>query len=155
LRVHWIPKIRRKERAEYEAAAVADGVSGYHFKSFPDGELAPENDEYYPVYFSTEPKTSVVYGLDYWTYPERRAALEQARDDDRVSVLRNKLYEARSGPNAIGVAVGVPVYAKGTSRTTIADRRRNLQGFVVGIFDLPQLLQSVRAKAAANPAVNI
>jgi diguanylate cyclase (GGDEF)-like protein len=155
LRVAWNPRIKRKERGEYEAAAVADGVSGYRIKSFPDGGLAAESDEYYPVYFSTEPKTSVVYGLDYWTYPERRAALERARDDDQAIVLRTKLFEARNGPNAIGVAVGVPVYAKGTSRSTIADRRRNISGFVIGIFDLPQLLQAIRAKAAANPAISI
>jgi diguanylate cyclase (GGDEF)-like protein len=155
LRVVWIPKIRRKERAEYEAAAAADGVSGYRIKTFADGGLAPGSDEYYPVYFSTEPKTSALYGLDYWTDPDRRAALERARDDDEVTVLRTKRFEASSGPNAIGVAVGVPIYAKGTSRTTIADRRRNLSGFVVGIFDLRQLLQSIRAKAAANPAVSL
>ena len=155
LRVVWIPKIRRKERGEYEAAAAADGVSGYRIKSFVDGELAPESDEYYPVYFSTEPKTSVLYGLDYWTDPDRRAALERARDDDQVTVLRTKRFEARGGPDAIGVAVVVPIYAKGTSRTTIADRRRNLSGFVVGIFDLRQLLQSIRANAAANLAVSL
>jgi diguanylate cyclase (GGDEF)-like protein len=155
LRVHWIPRIRGRERTEYEAAAAADGVSGYRIKSFVDGGLAAESGEYYPIYFSTEPKTSVVYGLDYRTYPERRAALERARDDDQVRVLRTKLFEVRSGPNAVGVMVGVPVYAKGTSRTTVADRRRNISGFVVGIFDLPQLLQSVRARAVANPAVSI
>jgi hypothetical protein len=64
LRLAWAPKIRRKERAEYEAAAIADGVSGYFIKSFPDGTVAAESDEYYPVYFSTEQKTSRVTG---WT----------------------------------------------------------------------------------------
>ena len=33
LRVAWLPRINRKERAEYEAAAIADGVSGYRIKS--------------------------------------------------------------------------------------------------------------------------
>ncbi|MDE2470725.1 MAG: EAL domain-containing protein [Bradyrhizobium sp.] len=155
LRLAWVPKIRRKERAEYEAAAVADGVSGYRIKSFPDGAVAPESDEYYPVYFSTEPKTSVIYGLDYRTNPARRAALEHARDEDQIKALRTKLFEGRSGPNAVGIAVFVPVYAKGTSRTTVADRRRNLAGFVVGVFDLAQLLQSIRNADAANPAVSI
>src|SRR6478609_1955071 len=126
LRLAWAPKIRRKERAEYEAAAIADGVSGYFIKSFPDGTVAAESDEYYPVYFSTEQKTSRIYGLDYWTDPERRAALEHARDDDEIKALRTKLFEGRNGPNAVGIAVSVPVYAKGTSRTTVADRRRNL-----------------------------
>src|SRR5665647_1287188 len=68
LRVGWLPRINRKERADYEAAAVNDGVVGYQIKSFTaDGTLspAPQSSQYFPVYFSTEPKTAVVYGLDY------------------------------------------------------------------------------------------
>ena len=47
----------------------------------------------------------------------------------------------------------MPVYVKGTSRTTIADRRRNLAGFVVGMFDLGQLLQSIRTTTSESAAV--
>ena len=63
LRVAWLPRVNRKERAEYEAAAITDGISGYRIKSLnADGSIttAPQNDEYYPVFFSTEPKTSMV-----------------------------------------------------------------------------------------------
>src|ERR1700682_3105945 len=75
LRVVWVPRSKRKERAEYEAAAVSDGISGYRIKLFvTDGSTvpAPESDEYFPIFFSTEPKTSVVYGRDLWTDPARR-----------------------------------------------------------------------------------
>ncbi len=155
LRVAWVPRVSHKERAEYEAAAVADGISGYQIKTFADGAAAPLADEYFPVYFSTEPKTSVVYGLDYWTFPERRAVLERARDDDQVVVLRTRLYETRHGTVPNGVMVAVPVYAKGTSRTTVADRRRNLTGFVIGIFDLPQLVKAVRTASQTLSAIAI
>jgi diguanylate cyclase (GGDEF)-like protein len=158
LRVAWLPRINRKERAEYEAAAIADGVSGYHIKSLgPDGSLAAaaQRDEYFPVFYSTEPKTSVVYGMDYSSAPVRRAAMERARDNDLVTALRTRLYETNGGSQSRGVLVCVPVYAKGTSRTTVADRRRNLAGYVVGIFDLPLLLQSIRTTTAASPAVSI
>ena len=158
LRVAWLPRVNRKERAEYEAAAIGDGVSGYRIKSLgADGSIAtaPQSDEYFPVFYSTEPKTSVVYGLDYLTAPERRATLERARDNDVIAVLRGRLYEPRDGIRPMGVVVCVPVYAKGTSRVTIADRRRNLAGIVVGVIDLPLLLQSIRVTSAASPAVSI
>ena len=158
LRVAWAPRINRKERADYEAAAVNDGVVGYQIKSLSaDGGLspAPQRDEYFPVFFSTEPKTSMVYGLDYSTDAKRWATLERARDNDAVAVLSTKLVYDQKGGGAHGVLVGVPVYAKGTSRTTIADRRRNLAGYVVGIFDLPQLLQSIRTATAASSAIAI
>ena len=158
LRVAWVPEINRKERAEYEAAAIADGVSGYRIKSLhADGSIAtaPQSNEYYPVFFSTEPKTSMVYGLDYATAPARRATLERARDTDTITTLRDRLYQPKDGVRPVGVLVSVPVYAKGTSRTTVADRRRNLTGFVVAIFSLPPLLQSIRTTTAASPAVSI
>ncbi|MBV8696694.1 MAG: EAL domain-containing protein [Bradyrhizobium sp.] len=158
LRVAWMPRINRKERAEYEAAAIADGVSGYRIKALNAADrsitTAPQKDEYLPVFFSTEPKTSMSYGLDYSTDPERRATLVRARDADVIAALRGQLYEPRNdGKRPTGVLLFVPVFAKGTSRDTIADRRRNLTGYIVGIFDLPTLLQAIRRTAAASPAV--
>ena len=155
LRVGWLPKIYRKERAAYEAAAVNDGIIGYRIKSFSaDGVLspAPPSDQYFPVYFSTEAKTSMVYGLDYSTEPTRWNTLERSRDNDAVAALPTRLvYDTKGGTH--GVLVSVPVYVKGTSRSTIADRRRNLNGYVVGIFDLAQLLQSIRTATAASSAI--
>jgi CHASE1-domain containing sensor protein len=40
LRVAWLPRVNRKERAEYEAAAITDGISGYRIKSLnADGSI--------------------------------------------------------------------------------------------------------------------
>jgi diguanylate cyclase (GGDEF)-like protein len=154
LRVAWLPRISRRERAEYEATAVADGVSGYRVRPFDGQPEAAQQDEYFPVYFSTEPKTSRVYGLDYASLPERWAVLERARDDDTVVVVRMRLFYNPTSDRT-GVMVCVPVYAKGTSRTTVADRRRNLSGYVVSILNLPRLLQSVRSAARISPAISI
>ncbi|HTE94498.1 MAG TPA: CHASE domain-containing protein, partial [Bradyrhizobium sp.] len=157
LRIGWLPRVNRKERADYEAAAVNDGIAGYQIRSLaPDGGLspAPQSKFYFPVFFSTESKTSMVYGLDYSTEPIRWATLERARDNDAVATLPTKLvYDPKGGTP--GVLVSVPVYAKGTSRTTVPDRRRNLTGFVVGVFDLAQLLQSIRTATAASTAITI
>ncbi|MBR0952362.1 EAL domain-containing protein [Bradyrhizobium canariense] len=157
LRIAWVPRVNRKERAEYEAAAITDGVSSYRIKSLQGDAFAtaPQSDEYFPVFYSTQPKTSSVYGMDYATVPERRAVLERARDTDRVSAIRTRLYEPREGGRLPDVLVAIPVYAKGTSRDTAVDRRRNLAGFVVGIFDLPLLIQSIRVTTGASPAVSV
>src|SRR5580704_4741376 len=99
LRVAWMPRINRKERAEYEAAAIADGISGYRIKALNAADhsiaTAPQKDEYLPVFFSTEPKTSMSYGLDYSTDPERWVTLMRARDADVIAVMRGQLYEPR------------------------------------------------------------
>jgi diguanylate cyclase (GGDEF)-like protein len=157
LRVGWLPKIYRKERADFEADAANDGVVGYRIKSFAtDGVVAPapESNQYFPVYFSSEPKTSAAYGLDYSTEPIRWNTLERSRDNDSIAALpTNLLLDLKGGTH--GVLVSVPVYVKGTSRATIADRRRNLNGYVVAIFDLAQLLQSIWTASAASSAIAI
>jgi diguanylate cyclase (GGDEF)-like protein len=157
LRVGWLPRVNRKERADYEAAAVSDGVAGYEIKSLaPDGGLfpAPQSNEYFPVFFSTEPKTSPVYGVDYSTDPIRWATLQRARDNDAVAAMPARLFFDRKGGNH-GVLVSVPIYVKGTSRTDVADRPRNLAGYVVGIFDVAQLLISIRTATAASSDIAI
>ncbi|MBR1326990.1 EAL domain-containing protein [Bradyrhizobium ottawaense] len=157
LRIAWLPRVNRKERAEYETAAIADGVSGYRIKSLQSAGFAtaPQTDEYFPVFYSTQPKTSPVYGMDYATVPERRAVLERARDSDKVAAIRTRLFEPKEGGRLPDVLVAIPVYAKGTSRETVADRRRNLAGFVVGVFDLPLLIQAIRVTTGASPAVSM
>jgi diguanylate cyclase (GGDEF)-like protein len=157
LRVGWVPKIYRSERADFEASAANDGIPGYRIKSIgADGTIAPapDSDFYFPVFFSTEAKTSRIYGLDYSTDPVRWAALQRARDNDAVTVVPTRLYkDPNSGTR--GVLVSVPVYVKGTSRTTIADRRRNLAGFVAGAFDLSNLLQSIWTATAGSAGIII
>ncbi|QOZ78962.1 histidine kinase [Bradyrhizobium sp. CCBAU 53351] len=157
LRIAWLPRVNRKERVEYETAAITDGVSGYRIKALQGEKFvtAPQGDEYFPVFYSTQPKTSLVYGMDYATVPERRAVLERARDNDKVAAIRTRLFEPKEGGRLPDVLVAVPVYAKGTSRETVADRRRNLAGFVVGIFDLPLLIQTIRVTTGASPAVSM
>ena len=102
LRVAWVPRITRKERAEYEAAAVGDGISGYRIKAFntpmADSITAPQSDEYFPVFFSTEPKTSGVYGLDYSARPAaaRRTGTGAGRRSDHGIALED-FYDAERG----------------------------------------------------------
>src|SRR5580704_10119516 len=137
LRVGWAPRVRSKERIEYESSAIRDGIAGYRFQSVaPDGARvpAPESSEYFPIFYSSGPKTSAIYGIDLTLQASRRAALERARDNDVTSVLPNVALLSNFDMN--GVFVAVPVYVKGTSRDSVADRRRNINGFVVGIFEL-------------------
>jgi len=154
LRVNWLPKVYRKERAEFEASAISDGIPAYHFKSLSGGvvSVAPDDDFYFPILFSTEPKTSSVYGMDYSTDPVRWATLARARDTDTVAVVPTHLFKHDNGSDH-GVLVVVPVYVKGTSRASIADRRRNLTGFVVGMFDLGPLLKSIRTASRESAEV--
>src|SRR6202030_2843539 len=51
LRVGGWPKVYRKERAEFEAAAVNDGIPTFHFKSLSEGGVSVASDDefYFPI----------------------------------------------------------------------------------------------------------
>jgi len=155
MRIGWIPRVRGRERAEFEAAAAADGIPNYSIKAYDDNKTharAPESDEYLPIYYSTEPKTSPIYGMDFATDPGRRAALERARDGDAVTVLTLRAHGIGAA-SARNVLIIVPVYVKGTSRGSVPDRRRNLAGYVAGVFELGAMLQSIRDTRATTSTI--
>jgi len=154
VRIHWIPRVRARERAEFEAAATADGIPNYSIRAYDDSlthPRAPDSDEYLPIFYSTEPKTSPVYGMDLATDPARRTALARASDGDTITVLTLRAHGVANSA-ARNVVILVPVYVKGTSRATVTDRRRNLAGYVSGVFELGAMLQSIRdTRATASP----
>jgi diguanylate cyclase len=155
LRVGWAPRVHRKERAEYEQAAIRDGIPGYHFQRLmADGALTPEveSEEYYPVLYSTEPKSSVAYGIDLLSDPTRRATLERARDSGVFAVSPTV---ALHGIRMSGILVVVPVYVKGTSRDALADRRRNIDGCVIGVVELSRLLETVLSTTNVSSSVDL
>ncbi len=156
LRVSWVPRVRSKQRGEYESAAALDGIVGYHFQSVSPDRVrapAPERNEYFPIFYSTEPKTSGLYGVDLASLAPRHATLERARDNDTIAVLPNVALVSNS--DVQGIFVAVPVYVKGTSRDTVADRRRNISGFIVGMFDLARLLETILSTTPATSGVNV
>ena len=60
LNVGWLPRITREHRAAHELEGARDGLPDYHIRAIlPDGSrpVAPDRDEYFPKFYSTEPTT--------------------------------------------------------------------------------------------------
>jgi diguanylate cyclase (GGDEF)-like protein len=145
LNVSWIPRITRDERRNHEAMAAADGIDGYRIRAVrPDGSLgnAPERNEYFPVYYTTEPERArSIYGLDLNDGGPRQQALERSRDGDRLA--SSEILKLQLGPgDRRGFFVVLPVYAQGLPHETVEDRRRNLLGFVQGVFQIGAMLDN-------------
>ncbi len=156
LRVNWVPRVTREERVGFEKAAVLDGVAGYQIKAVAsDGALvsAPERDEYFPILYSTVPTTSVIYGSDLASQMQKHDTINRARDDDAVAVLPDAAWWDNHAKE--GIFVAVPVYLKGMPHSSVADRRRNIAGFIIGRFDLANLLVTVLSTTPASSGVNL
>jgi diguanylate cyclase (GGDEF)-like protein len=146
LSVSWIPRVKRDERAAHELAAARDGIATYHIRSVAaDGSVAisPEQDEYYPVYYTTEKQRSgSVYGLDLGDDGIREQVLIRSRDGNQLAASDNLVLQSGTGDRR-GFFVVLPVYRQGLSHDTVESRRRNLIGFVQGVFQTGRMVDTI------------
>ncbi|MGC2781446.1 MAG: EAL domain-containing protein [Bradyrhizobium sp.] len=146
----WIPRVTREERPAVEAAARADGLTGYHIKFVAgNNQLLPalEHDEYFPIYYSTEkPRTSPVYGIDLRSEPMRRRTLERSRDADVIAASENFQLHTGTG-NRYGFFLVLPVYRRGLAHDGEEERQRHLIGFVQGAFQTAVMIDTILLKS--------
>jgi diguanylate cyclase (GGDEF)-like protein/PAS domain S-box-containing protein len=140
----WAPRIRRGERVAHELAATREGVPDYHIRAFaPDGSLSisPERDEYFPKFYTTEVRTSPVYGIDLNDDGARGRTLAHIRDSNVLSASPPQLLLGLG--DRPGFWVALPVYASGLPHATLEDRRRNLIGIVQAVFQINVMVDKI------------
>jgi hypothetical protein len=72
-----------------------------------------------------------------------------------IATVRDRLYQPITAFGPSACSSPFPVYAKGTSRTTVTDRRRNVAGFVVAVFNLqPCCTRSERRRPQVRPSAS-
>jgi signal transduction histidine kinase/ActR/RegA family two-component response regulator len=133
--LEWIPRVRQAERAGYESAARADGMTGFQFTEPADGAMkeAGQRDEYFPVFY-VEPLAGNerAVGYDLASNPVRRAALLQSRDSGKVvATPRIKLIQEKD--NQYGTLVFSPVYDR-SRLENVLERQKALRGFALGVL---------------------
>lgn len=143
--LEWIPRVRHADRKVREAAmrARAGGAATFTERA-PDGRTVPAapRAEYFPVYF-VEPLAGneAAIGFDLASNPTRLKALDMARDTGKpVATGRISLVQDAGGE--YGFLVFVPVYAGGRTPSTLLQRRRDLIGFMLAVFQFSDLVQS-------------
>jgi diguanylate cyclase (GGDEF)-like protein len=151
LGVTWIPRVTRDERAAYEMAARRDGIIDYHIRNAAaDGSMsiAPEQNEYFPIYYSSkETPDSKLYGFDlHDNNGPRQKMLETARDENHIVASSTLLVRSGAGDRR-GFLVVLPIYRYGQPFGTLDERRQNLQGFVLGIFQVGVMVDAILADA--------
>lgn len=93
--------------------------------------------EYAPILFCTPffSSSDTLLGYDGWAHPERRRAMETARDSGGLAATAPlQLKGGVGGTAARGVVFYVAVYRPGPVPATVAERRRALRGFVILAF---------------------
>ena len=145
----WVPRVPREHREKYEDAARPAGLKGFEIKEkITGGKLirAGDRPEYFPVYF-VEPMrgNEAALGFDLASNQERLSALEKARDTGKPAATERITLVQETG-NEFGFLVFFPVYERGAPIATMRDRRKHLNGFMLGVFRLGDLVTSAISK---------
>lgn len=140
----WIPKNQ-----------LARHLSEIRRQGFPDYIVSPagERDAYSSIIY-LEPfkdRNLRAFGYDMYSEPVRRAAMEQARDENIISLSgKVKLVQETGREVQAGTLMYAPVYRKSTPLDTIEQRRAALYGWVYSPFRIDDLLHGV-LKGRDNP----
>jgi PAS domain S-box-containing protein len=133
--LEWAPRVPESKRAQFEAAAREDGCADYRITQYDEQGFpspAPGRNDYYPVFYRAVRAERVgPMGSDLAAEPECREAMHRSASTGRlVSALTTASRE--SGRSSLRLFL--PVYRKNVPLETAEDRRKNLEGFVVGVL---------------------
>ena len=139
--LEWVPRVSAQAREGIESGRH-DRVPVEIFE-FKEGKrvAAPQRDEYYPVFY-LEPLAGneSVLGFDISSDPVRWSAMQRARDTGELTLTgRTRLLQAQE--DAFGLLAFVPIYEGGYVPDSVSMRRELLQGYVMAVFRVPQMVE--------------
>ncbi len=141
--VKWVPRIVNSDRLGFEASVRSEGVAGFVIREADAGDLVParERQVYFPIEF-VEPieGRQGMLGVDLGSMGGVAETLARATDSGEIVVSRYPGLGEGLDRDSDTMAV-LPVYRPETSIDSLEDRRRNLEGFVVGTFRFRALLE--------------
>jgi diguanylate cyclase (GGDEF)-like protein/PAS domain S-box-containing protein len=142
-RLYWVPPVTGAERSAFEQAAVADGLRDFRFLAMGTDQRwapAPERPEYLPLYFgSASDSEGMPLGYDLGSNRVLRSILTCARDSaDFCSARIGTTPPFEAGRSHLFVAY--PIYTPGALPADVPARRERIASYIVGTFDLQQIL---------------
>jgi signal transduction histidine kinase/CheY-like chemotaxis protein/HPt (histidine-containing phosphotransfer) domain-containing protein len=154
LSASWIPRVTREERAAHEADGLRQGIPNYQIRAVaPLGKqplASPGRDEYFPLFFTVDDPSSMgAYGLDLGSEEGRLRTVKQARDSGELAVSPVVHLYVGKGDRR-GFFALLPVYRSGLPHASIEDRRRNLVGFVEGVFQISTMFEGIFSTRAST-----
>jgi len=143
--LEWVPRIPHTQREDYERAARIEGLPDFEITELQEpGKMirAVERDEYYPVYYVEPYKgNEIALGFDLALNPASKAAMEKSRDSGQLTATARITLVQETG-RQYGFLVLLPVYQVQTPIDTVETRRKNLTGFLMGVYRVSMIVDS-------------
>lgn len=141
----WISHVEDEDREQVvESARREVGNTQFQITEFDDkGNLmrAGQRPDYFIVnYIEPMEKNQKVLGFDVKSEPLWIEALNRSRDTGMpAATVRTDLMTIQ-GRNNQGFVVFLPLYKAGMPHETIEERRTHLEGFIMGVFRLKEVM---------------
>jgi len=149
----WNPRVRHDQRAAFLAAAREDGIQGFQITELDQekNRIPARQRSEYVVALYLEPLAGNEQALGYDIASEelRREAVNLARDSGEAVTTR-WIRLVQETEDHYGVLIVKPVYKAEAPVDTVQQRREVLQGYVLGVFRVGDLLEE--ALRPASPA---
>lgn len=133
----WVPRVPAARRAAFEAERRKTEPN-YAIHAIGSDATYPALDAFPVLYSVAAGDATPDPGWDLASEPQRRAALERARDSG-ATTLSGRVDLLRLGPGEAGFLVLAPVYDRQLPVASVADRRTALLGFVAGCLRMDDL----------------
>src|ERR687898_792273 len=144
----YAERVEPDEREAFSRRAREEGLPSLHPDLVPGGERRV----YFPITYigPLDAANQERLNYDFYADPVHREAMDQAWDtgEPQATKMVDVLTEAPPSHSAdldlkSGFVVYLPIYQKGEPLGTVAERRRALQGFIVGSFKSHALLDGI------------
>jgi PAS domain S-box-containing protein len=141
--LQWVPRISESERPRFEDAANRDVHPLFQITQYDAGGRlipAPRREEWFPVLCSEPDRGNpAVLGFDLGADNACREAMDRARDTGML-VSTTSMSLCPEAPERFGVRLFAPIYRKNVSLNSVQDRREHLDGFVVEVLRLDDVI---------------
>ena len=142
------------------ATDLARHVAEVRAEGFPDYCVVPEGQRpsYAPtIYLEPFDKTNQrALGLDMYTEPVRREAMERARDSGQAAVSGSVILADETTRDLHrGFFIYLPIYRQGMPTDTVEQRRAALFGFVYSPVRVPELMQGILDASMAGLSIEL
>jgi signal transduction histidine kinase len=138
--LEWAPRVTAAERSRYEVTLPPDRP-GITERNVDDVLiLARPRPEYVPVtYIEPLSGNEVALGYDLASDETRRIALERARDTGQLAATARVRLVQETADAQYSFLVFLPIYDR--VAVTPAERRRSLEGYVLGVFRVADVVE--------------
>lgn len=153
VRLGWSPRVTSAERAGFEAAARADGLTGFAIRERDSNQqsiVAGARPDHFPALF-LEPRrgSESILGFDVASEPLRAAAIRAAlAHREARATAPVVLVESERG--GLDVILVLPIYAARPTPTSAADGDPRLRGLVLGAYRIRDIVEHIRGRLDAS-----